>query len=374
MPTPHNPYDKEKNYRMLSSTGPRKAKTKQRTVDSYSAASTHERRRRADMKFGIILIVLLCILLVAVSVIVIVSRASGVGDDPADTLGTSGSADTGKPTEPEPIPEGLQYFPVEVPTASMHEGPLILVNYEYEYTFPSSVQLLSVNRNKSHYITWYEYELEETTLMAFNTLIDAFYAETGCEKVLMNSAYRSYAEQIEIFETSSAGYATEPGHSEHHTGLALDIQIYDPKYRGGEKKAWYFAEYDKAKFLVDHFADYGFILRYPEDKIPLTKIEFESWHYRYIGTPHAAICDARHDCFEEYVEYLETLSFEGKRLHYDGETMTEDEFTELPEGGYMIYFVPAAEGETTEIPILMAARSYAISGDNVGGFVVTVRL
>ena len=372
MPTPHNPYDKDKMVRMLNSTGPRKAKPKGRTVDSYSAVATHQRRQRADMKIGVIILAAVIVLLVVISVIVIVSRAAGVGDTPADTLGTRDADDTGK--QPEPIPEGMQYFPVEVLTETMHEGNLILVNYDYAYTFPASTVLLSVTKNKSQYITWEEFELEETTLNAFNALIDAFYAETRCAKVLMNSAYRSFEDQIEIYKSSSAGFATEPGHSEHHTGMALDIQIYDPKYRGGEKKAWYFHEYDKAQFLVDHFADYGFILRYPEDKIPLTRIEFESWHYRYIGTPHAAICDARHECLEEYVEYLETLSFDGTRLYYNDGTMTEGAFEELPDTGYMIYFVPASEGEYSEIPILMNARSYSISGDNVGGFVVTVRL
>ena len=59
------------------------------------------------------------------------------------------------------------------------------------------------------------------------------------------------------------------------------------------------------EWLTEHAAEYGFILRYPEDKQEITKIRFEPWHYRYVGVEHAKAMQERHFCLEEYVEYLE---------------------------------------------------------------------
>ena len=90
-----------------------------------------------------------------------------------------------------------------------------------------------------------------------------------------------------------------PGTSEHHTGLAADIvtpthQTLDPQ----------FADTAAGKWLLEHAADYGFILRYPEDKQETTKIIYESWHYRYVGEEHAKAIKESGLCLEEYLEQL----------------------------------------------------------------------
>jgi D-alanyl-D-alanine carboxypeptidase len=79
-------------------------------------------------------------------------------------------------------------------------------------------------------------------------------------------------------------------------------------------------------------------------------------------------------CFEEYHDYLHTFVWEGERLLVaeDGSTGTTDGF-HLPGAGYMIYYVPAMEGETTDIPVPPDCE-YEISGDNANGFIVTVKL
>ena len=79
-----------------------------------------------------------------------------------------------------------------------------------------------------------------------------------------------------------------PGHSEHQTGLAVDLNGPDETY------AW----------LAENCWDYGFILRYPDDKIELTGIIYEPWHYRYVGVEAAKQINELGMCLEEYVEYL----------------------------------------------------------------------
>lgn len=98
-------------------------------------------------------------------------------------------------------------------------------------------------------------------------------------------------------------YLTEPGHSEHHTGLALDIV----------DEEWIVAgyglvpEYDtqqSQKWLVDSMADFGFILRYPKEKEEVTGILYESWHFRYVGVENAKFMIEHNLTLEEYLELI----------------------------------------------------------------------
>ena len=134
--------------------------------------------------------------------------------------------------------------------------------------------------------------------------------------LMICSAYRSIERQQELFDAEVAvqmnnGKSKEeaekitatmiaiPGTSEHHTGLAADIvtpthQTLDPE----------FADTDAGKWLQENAAEYGFILRYPEDKQDITEIIYESWHYRYVGVDHAMAIKENGLCLEEYLEIL----------------------------------------------------------------------
>lgn len=99
-------------------------------------------------------------------------------------------------------------------------------------------------------------------------------------------------------------YLTEPGHSEHHTGLALDIvdeewiiagNGLEPEYDTQESQQW----------LVDTMADFGFVLRYPEGKEEVTGIQYESWHFRYVGEENAQFMVEHQLTLEEYIELLQ---------------------------------------------------------------------
>ncbi len=139
--------------------------------------------------------------------------------------------------------------------------------------------------------------------------------EAGLSPVIC-SAYRSWEKQEELFRNKvdrliaqgygqaaaeeEAGRAVAvPGTSEHQLGLALDIvdvnnQVLDSSQEDTAVQKW----------LIEHSWEYGFILRYPNDKSEVTGIIYEPWHYRYVGREAAAEIHALGVCLEEYLETL----------------------------------------------------------------------
>ncbi|MBQ3094007.1 MAG: M15 family metallopeptidase, partial [Clostridia bacterium] len=103
----------------------------------------------------------------------------------------------------------------------------------------------------------------------------------------------SYEDALDI----AASEVACPGTSEHHTGLAVDLLHED---------CWELEEYweDSEAFdwLMEHCADYGFILRYPKDARSITGVIYEPWHYRYVGVEAAKAIMSRGITLEEYLQ------------------------------------------------------------------------
>lgn len=78
-------------------------------------------------------------------------------------------------------------------------------------------------------------------------------------------------------------YSAAPGHSEHQTGLAMDLTTVDANFDLVES----FADTNEGKWLAENASKYGFIIRYPKEKIDITGYAFEPWHIRYVGKPYA---------------------------------------------------------------------------------------
>lgn len=102
----------------------------------------------------------------------------------------------------------------------------------------------------------------------------------------------SYEESLDIAATVVA----RPGTSEHHTGLAVDFL---------HNECWELEEYweDSEAFdwMMEHCADYGFILRYPKDSQHITGVIYEPWHYRYVGVEAAQAIMSQGITLEEYL-------------------------------------------------------------------------
>lgn len=90
-----------------------------------------------------------------------------------------------------------------------------------------------------------------------------------------------------------------PGASEHQLGLAIDINC--DTYTSLDEG---FADTEAGKWLAEHCAEYGFILRYPLGKEDITGVEYEPWHFRYVGKEAAKVIMEQEICLEEFIEGL----------------------------------------------------------------------
>ena len=131
------------------------------------------------------------------------------------------------------------------------------------------------------------------------------------------SGYRTFAKSKSLYESkvqeyknsgynekealaAAAKWVAPPGTSEHHTGLAVDIITAD-YYTKLPDLLPEFEEFPEAKWMKEHAHEYGFILRFPKDKESVTGINFEPWHFRYVGKENAKAIYEQGLTLEEYL-------------------------------------------------------------------------
>ena len=189
----------------------------------------------------------------------------------------------------------------EIKSTNLDKNHLILVNkfYYLDNTYNSDT-MVSVSNQHSY---GNDQKLTNETYNAFINMFKA--AKKENLTLIINSSYRSYEDQKEIYdyyntlkgEEYANKIAAKPGHSEHQTGMAIDIQTYGSNIDT-------FEEFDEFKWLKDNAHKYGFILRYPKGKEYLTGYEYESWHYRYVGVDVANYIYQNNITFDEYYAYF----------------------------------------------------------------------
>lgn len=219
---------------------------------------------------------------------------------------------------------------------------LMLVNSEYKidenFTADLSAAYHVVPLSTS------DIEMNGTALEAVSKLFEEA-EKKGYKDFFVNSAFRSFQKQKELYDNSEdKSYVQEPGASEHQTGYALDIA-----YNGlsGEM----FDKSPQGKWLMENAHKYGFILRYPKSKTDITKISYESWHYRYIGIPHSYYCYENNMCLEEYISFLA-----------NGGSYS----ISIDKANYTVYYA-TDNGGFIDVP---ADKSCKVLPDNTGGYVV----
>lgn len=135
---------------------------------------------------------------------------------------------------------------------------------------------------------------------AVNALIQMFEsAKVDGLEMVVNSAYRSYADQIDIQEYYRkwygdkyvTNYVARPGYSEHQTGLAFDI---------GSTSSNVFANSKEYEWMQENAYKYGFILRFTKSNEHITGYRNEPWHYRYVGKDIAKYIYENDITLEEY--------------------------------------------------------------------------
>lgn len=146
---------------------------------------------------------------------------------------------------------------------------------------------------------------------ANDALSDMFAAATEAGYTLyLKSAYRSYQTQKTMYNNRLAkmgrddGLVAYPGSSDHQTGLGVDVLNYAWTLKDGMNKE--FAKTAEAQWMLEHCQEFGFVLRYMEDKEDITGIKFEPWHFRYVGKETAAYIMENHLSLEEFTEEWES--------------------------------------------------------------------
>jgi D-alanyl-D-alanine dipeptidase/carboxypeptidase len=244
---------------------------------------------------------------------------------------------------------------LSLPQRLIYSGDLILVNQQYPFIKGAGRLCRAAEGMAKKSIL-----LQSQFASAFTRIMNEI---SAWGEIVAVSGWRSRFEQEQIYEESvrlngadfTAKYVAVPGHSEHQTGLALDLGL----------------NQQSIDFLRPHFsysgicgefrsraALYGLIERYPKGKETITGISYEPWHFRYVGRPHSRIMNETGDTLEEYHMRLKNFHRKGNpfRYEHDGETME-------------VFYI-AADRESVDFEIADVSR-YSVSGNNMDGFVIT---
>ncbi len=275
----------------------------------------------------------------------------------------------GTPNEPDgndPSTPAITYQMLSKSYADVYAGELIVVRQPSQaYHFPAveSLQSIIEGRQKINGSPVYIVpnvnnppKLQPAAAAAFNNMMAQYYSLAGGTPLTAYKAYRTYEQQ--------EGHKTPAGYSEHHTGLLIAITN-DEKVSA--------LDLTRHSWLLENCHSYGFIQRYPSAKAGTTGINYDySEAFRYVGIPHASYIAANGLCLEEYINLLRdnhtsTGGSDGKHLAID---VNKDNIAD-----YEVYYVLAKTGEDalTAVPVPIG-YDYTVSGDNSGGFIVTVTL
>lgn len=185
--------------------------------------------------------------------------------------------------------------------SEINEWNLKLVNYENSLPSDFIPQLSSIDNTR---------KFDTRAIGKLNELI-ADMKKDGISDIWVQSSYRSIEQQQTVYNKKINEYIrkgktpkeaekltlkviNKPGTSEHNLGLAVDFNYVNLEFE--KTKAF--------KWLKENAENYGFILRYQKEKEGITKVNYEPWHWRYVGEEHAKKMNGLDLCLEEYIEYL----------------------------------------------------------------------
>lgn len=196
-------------------------------------------------------------------------------------------------------------------------------------------------------------------------LLQLIFKRINCfDEIVPISGYRTVKEQRKIYtdsmhdngENFTKKYVALPNHSEHQTGLAIDL--------GVRKEEIDFIRPDfpyegKCQEFRNAAVRYGFVERYQSRKEQITGIAHEPWHFRYVGYPHSEIMSNNGFSLEEYIDFIKKFQYGEKHLDI------ENNGNKLE-----VFYVPY---DSVGTAITVADQSVCqVSGNNTDGFIVTL--
>ena len=261
-----------------------------------------ENRKRALRKRRIFLSVCAVVLIAAIAVLCfavssIIKLANG--ENTADT-------ESVKPA-PSSAPQDTESDPYSKPdmvtvgdyTLDANYSRLLLVNAEYplpqDYNYGWNLTKIEAKYHNGQLD-----QIDAGIWPYMKAMVEAAWKDGV--KLYVWSPYRSYDTQKMLFdnrvkkeggdEAKAATAVARPGTSEHNTGLCADFNMASSQFEDTEMFRW----------MCEHAEDYGFILRYPKDRIDITGVMYESWHWRFVGINRAKEINKLGVTLEEYVK------------------------------------------------------------------------
>lgn len=258
---------------------------------------------------------------------------NAASSETTDSQTTSASFETETSEEPvesseesaESIQSSLADQLIDVPEAHTSDWNLILVNRDHQ---------LTANLEFEPYYTENGFILDQRIAERFEAMLADGRAQ-GMEFVLV-STYRTLADQQANYDSVYQSYLNQgisheeavkktedyialPNASEHSTGLAFDITEPDLYYQKDMGLVDDFDQTPEAQWLYEHAPEYGFILRYPKGKEAITYIQYEAWHFRYVGVENAQYMKENQLTLEEYIEILQHNESIRQQMEANGE-------------------------------------------------------
>lgn len=228
------------------------------------------------------------------------------------------------------------------------QGDLLLVNKQYPvHEAGVKTDIVSLIENEQlvqgYSLLDNDIQLSASVTQKFVEMIQAA-KKDGIEHFIISSGYRNFEEQERLYIEKGSDYALPAGYSEHNLGLSLDIGSSQMEMNKAKEGKW----------LTSNAWKHGFVLRYPKDKTAITGIQYEPWHFRYVGIPHSVIMQKNHFTLEEYSNYLKkqqsiSIKFGDRK--------------------YEVYYYPVTDDTTVTVP---AYRELKVDGNNTDGVIVTL--
>ena len=362
--------------------------------NSFSSQSirTYRRKKNVGGTIASILIILILLAIAAVLAMVIAkigpfapveggvtesdttdttdSLTEDAPDTSETTSGTEAPPETTEPPETAD-PNAIIYVSVNKSQTDIGIGDLVLIDKTHPYSFPETTlySLYEYKATGSYKIATSTLYLRYEALLHFESMTDALVEATkktvtdeeGLETTIyfddvqITVAYRDYETQEVLYQNNPKN-AAAPGCSDYHSGSTIYINRYTDS--GSTEDLNLSSE---SQWIKQNAHKYGFIFRFPTNKHKITGYNIP-WQMRYVGIAHATYMYQNNLCLEEY---LQLLSDNHRYLSNHLQVNAADGMT------YEIFYVQGPEEGVLKLPI-PANRDYTVSGDNIGGFIVTV--
>lgn len=188
------------------------------------------------------------------------------------------------------------YYTNTKPSTNLNTELILVNKYNYvtEDYIPENLQPLDTSYARSGM------QLVDIAKEAFESMSED--AKKEGMNIIAMSSYRSYDYQVNLYNNyvktdgkeAADTYSARPGYSEHQTGLAVDVYNLELPYTS-------FEETEEFNWMQENAYKYGFILRFPKDKVDITGYQYEAWHYRYVGKEVAKYIHNHNMTLEEYI-------------------------------------------------------------------------